>query len=219
VKKKVLIGLYLVIIAGIFILLFSNNLKSGRYDKTVLAGEKVYQQQCTTCHGNTGKGEGAQPGTALNNQHFLSTVSDKDLSNYIKHGRSGTQMPGYKSTIKDMDLKDLVAYIRSWQSEEIKLSAPKVINGNTENGVRLYKTYCLTCHGENAAGMQKMGPSLSSPEYLKFTSDKQIWITTAYGREDTRMGPSLKGLAGVRQLKEKEITDIVSYIRSLQPKQ
>ena len=43
-------------------------------------------------------------------------------------------------------------------------------------------------------------------------------MDTAYGREDTRMGPSLKGLDGARQLKEKDITDIISYIRSLQEK-
>ncbi|MDR6998706.1 hypothetical protein J2Y67_001138 [Neobacillus niacini] len=33
------------------------------------------------------------------------------------------------------------------------------------------------------------------------------------------MGPSLKGMEGVRQLKEIEITDIVSYIRSLDKEQ
>jgi cytochrome c oxidase cbb3-type subunit 3 len=63
-----------------------------------------------------------------------------------------------------------------------------------------------------------MGTALSNPQYLKYTTDKQIWIETAYGREETRMGPSLKGLEGVRQLKEKDITDIVTYIRSLEKK-
>jgi mono/diheme cytochrome c family protein len=215
--KKVLIGLYLIIIVGIFVLLLSNNYQQKK-NKVVSAGAEVYQRQCTSCHGKLGKGEGANVGTALNNQHFLSSVTDEDLKKYISYGRSGTEMPGYKS-FSDKDLDNLVAFIRNWQTEEIKMSAPKVISGNIENGVRLYKLYCLTCHGENAAGMQKMGPSLSSPEYLKYTSDKQLWITTAYGREGTRMGPSLKGLDGVKQLKEQEITDIVSYIRSLAKKQ
>jgi cytochrome c oxidase cbb3-type subunit 3 len=214
--KKVLIGLYLIIIVGIFILLLSNDFKEKK-NKVVSAGEKIYQQQCISCHGKTGKGEGIKAGTALNNQHFLNTVSDNDLKNYIKYGRKGTEMPSYQS-ISKKDLNNLVAYIRNWQTENIKLSSPNVIAGNIENGVRLYKLYCLTCHGENAVGMQIMGPSLSNAEYLKYTSDKQLWVTTAYGREDTRMGPSLKGLEGVRQLKENEISDIVSYIRSLQKK-
>ncbi|WML54025.1 c-type cytochrome [Neobacillus sp. PS3-12] len=214
--KKVLIGLYLIIIVGIFTLLFSNDLKEKK-NKVVSAGEKIFGQQCITCHGETGKGEGTKTGTALNNQHFLNTISDKDLKNYIKYGLTGTEMPSYQS-ISKKDMNNLVTYIRNWQTENITLSTPKNIKGNVQNGIRLYKTYCLTCHGENAAGMQKMGPSLSNAEYLKYTSDEQIWITTAYGREDTRMGPSLKGQEGVRQLKENDVSDIVSYIRSLQKK-
>ena len=214
--KKVLIGLYLIVTVGIFILLLSTSLKE-KENKVLSAGEQIYKQQCISCHGDTGKGEGVKAGTALNNQHFLNTVSDKDLKNTIKNGRTGTQMPSYQS-ISKKDLSNLVAYIRDWQTDRIKLSAPTNMKGDGKNGLRLYKTYCLTCHGENAAGMDKMGPSLSNAEYLKYTTDKQIWISTAYGRENTRMGPSLKGLEGVRQLKEKEITDIVSYIRSLQKK-
>jgi cytochrome c oxidase cbb3-type subunit 3 len=63
-----------------------------------------------------------------------------------------------------------------------------------------------------------MGTALSNPQFLKFTTDKQIWIGTAYGRDDTRMAASLKGLDGVRQLEKEEITDIVTYIRSLEGK-
>jgi len=97
-----------------------------------------------------------------------------------------------------------------------KMDVPKIISGNTYNGKKLYSLYCLTCHGENGAGINKMGPSLANPQYLKSITNRQIWITTAYGRKGTRMGPSLKGLSGARQLKKEDITDIVSYIRSLQ---
>jgi cytochrome c oxidase cbb3-type subunit 3 len=214
--KKALIGLYLIVSVGIFILLLSNNIKE-KENKVISAGELIYGQQCASCHGKTGKGEGVKAGTALNNQHFLSTVSDKDLKNYIRYGRTGTQMTGYQF-ISKKDMNNLVAYIRNWQTDHINLSVPTNIKGNVKNGIRLYNTYCLACHGKNAAGMEKMGPSLSNAEYLKYTSDKQIWVTTAYGRENTNMGPSLKGLEGVRQLKETEITDIVSYIRSFQKK-
>lgn len=62
------------------------------------------------------------------------------------------------------------------------------------------------------------GTVLASPQYLRYTSDKQIWASTAYGREDTRMGPSLKGLEGVRQFSESQINDIVTYIRTFQNK-
>ncbi|MCQ6278060.1 c-type cytochrome [Bacillus sp. EB600] len=216
--KRVLIGLYLIIIVGIIVLLVSNYFRDNKNDKAIAAGERVYKQQCAPCHGQNGKGEGSKAGTALNNQHFLNSVSDRNLYNNIKNGRTGTAMPSYGSKISKMDLENLVAFIRNWKTEEMKLSAPKIFDGNVENGAHLYQTYCLTCHGEKATGKLDMGPSLSNTEFLKYTSDKQIWISTAYGREETRMGPSLKGLDGVRQLKEEEITDIVSYIRSLQKK-
>ncbi len=215
--KKFLLGIYFLITIGIIIVICTSNFNGKKDSKAISAGEKIYQKQlCIVCHGKTGKGEGTKAGTALNNQYFLNSVSDKDLYHYIKSGREGTAMPGYGERISDKDIKNLVAFIRNWQTKEIKFSAPKTISGDPENGKRLYKLYCFTCHGENAVGMMKMGPALSNPQYLKYTSDQQIWITTAYGRENTGMGPSLKGQEGVRQLKKQEINDIVTYIRSLQ---
>lgn len=214
--KKILIGVYFFITIGIIIVICTSYFNGKKDNKTVTAGEKIYQKQsCAVCHGKTGKGEGTKVGTALNNQNFLNTVSDKDLSNDIKYGRIGTAMPSYGSRISNKDMKNLIAFIRNWQTKEIKLSAPEVISGNPEKGKQLYQLYCRTCHGDNGAGMMKAGPALANPQYLKYTSNKQIWITTAYGREDTSMGPSLKGQSGVRQLTKENITDIVTYISSL----
>ncbi|MGH7320709.1 MAG: c-type cytochrome [Candidatus Rokuibacteriota bacterium] len=43
--------------------------------------------------------------------------------------------------------------------------------------------------------------------------DLPSFATIAYGRRDTPMFPSLRGLDGVRQLSEKEISDVVAYLR------
>ncbi|NHM32215.1 cytochrome c [Neobacillus terrae] len=216
--KKLLIGIYILIIVGIVFIINNNSLKDKKNDKAINAGEKIYKQQCFVCHGDTGKGEGAKAGTAINNQHFLSSVSNKDLYNYVKFGREGTAMPSYQGKVSENDLKNLVAYMRGWQNEDLNLKAPTAISGDPENGKKIYGLYCMSCHWGNGAGREKMGTVLSNPQYLKYTTDRQIWIGTAYGREDTRMGPSLKGEEGVRQLKEKDISDVVSYIRSLQSK-
>jgi mono/diheme cytochrome c family protein len=216
--KRLLIGSYILIIIGIIIVISNSNMFPNTNPKEIAAGEKVYQQQCLVCHGETGKGEGKKAGTALNNQTFLNLVSNKDLYHYVKYGREGTGMPAYGSRLSEKQLNNLVTYIRNWQTEKIQFDAPKTYSGNPENGRKQYNSFCLNCHGEEAAGKQKMGPSLSNHQYLKYTTDKQIWISTAYGREETRMGPSLKGLEGVRQLKKEDITDIVSYLRTLKPK-
>lgn len=216
--RKILIGCYFLIMIGIVFAIWNSSLKGNKNDKEIAAGEKVYNQQCVVCHGKTGKGEGAKIGTALNNQHFLNNVSNIDLYNDIKYGRETGSMPSYGPKVSEKNLNNLVAFIRNWQSEQLPLSAPKAISGNVENGKRLYNLYCLSCHGERGAGKANMGTAIGSVQYLKYTTDKQIWISTAYGRENTRMGPSLKGLDGVRQLKQDDITDIVTYIRSLNPR-
>ncbi|MCM3114789.1 c-type cytochrome [Neobacillus sp. MER 74] len=214
--KKILIGFYILIIIGIIVSISNSGIFNSKKSEAIAAGEKIYKKNCISCHGETGKGEGTKTGTALNSQNFLSNVSDKDLYNYMKYGRDGTVMPAYGPRLSDKDLKNLVAFIRDWQTKEITFDTPKTIAGDPERGMAQFNLYCLNCHGEAGIGKEKMGTALSNPQYLKYTTDKQIWIDAAYGREETRMGPSLKGLEGARQLKEKDITDIVTYIRSLE---
>lgn len=213
-KKIVIGGLCLMMI----IIIFSMNPFDSKRSKAIAAGEKLYHQNCSVCHGETGKGEGKNAGTAINNQHFLSSVSDRDLYHYVKFGREGTAMPAYGPRLSEKALHNLVAYIRDWQIEKINFEVPDTIAGDPERGREKYQLYCLSCHGEAGVGKTKMGTALSNPWFLKYTTDKQIWITTAYGREQTRMGPSLKGLDGARQLKKEDISDIVTYIRSIKGK-
>lgn len=215
--KKILIGVYILITIGIIFLLIQLNPKEKKDMVAIESGEKLYMQMCATCHGNTGLGEGAKQGTALNNQQFLNSVSDKDLYNYVKFGREGTLMPDYKF-LSNEQLNQLVAFMRNWQTEEIDFKAPETISGDIENGERIYGLYCLSCHGVEGIGKKKMGTALSNPQYLQYTTDHQIWIGTAYGRDNTRMAASLEGLEGVRQLSKTEITDVITYIRSLEKK-
>jgi cytochrome c oxidase cbb3-type subunit 3 len=216
--KKILIGFYILIIIGIIVCISNSNIFESEKSEAIAAGEKIYKKNCIFCHGETGKGEGSKTGTALNSQNFLSSVSDKDLYHYVKYGREGTVMSAYGPRMSDKDLKNLVAFIRDWQTEEMEFDVPATISGDSDRGKAQYNLYCLNCHGEAGVGKDKMGTTISNQQYLKYTTDKQIWIDAAYGREDTRMGPSLKGLGGARQLKEKDITDIVTYIRSLENK-
>ncbi|MEH7252082.1 c-type cytochrome [Neobacillus niacini] len=216
--KKILYGLYVIIIIGIIICIVNSNIFSSKKAKSIAAGEIIYNKQCLICHGENGKGEGKNAGTAINNQNYLNAVSDEDIYNSVKFGREGTGMPNYGPRLSDKDLTNVVAFVRNWQSEEIEFDVPKTIVGDVVNGEKLYNVYCINCHGEAGAGKLKMGTALSNPQYLKYTTDKQIWIGTAYGREGTRMAPTLKGLDGVRQLQEEDISDIVTYIRSLEAK-
>jgi cytochrome c oxidase cbb3-type subunit 3 len=215
--KKILIGIYILITLGIIFLLFQLNPKEKKDLVAIEAGEKLYMQMCASCHGNTGLGEGAKQGTALNNQQFLNTVTNQDLYHYVKFGREGTIMPDYEF-LSDEQLNQLVLLIRDWQKEKIQFEAPETISGDIENGKKVYGLYCLSCHGVDGVGKKKMGTALSNPQYLKYITDQQIWISTAYGRDKTRMAASLEGLEGVRQLSKEEITDVITFIRSFEKK-
>ncbi|GHH96952.1 c-type cytochrome [Neobacillus kokaensis] len=214
--KKILIGSYITIAIIVIYAVTNGQLFDSKKSKAISAGERLYNENCLACHGGTGKGEGKRAGTAINNQHFLNSISNQDLFNYVKFGRQGTDMPAYAKKLSDEDLHNLVSFIREWQTEKISLEAPTTITGDPERGKGQYNLYCLSCHGEDGAGKIKMGTALANPQYLKYTTDRQIWTATAFGREETRMGPSLKGLEGARQLKKEDISDIVRYIRSLE---
>jgi mono/diheme cytochrome c family protein len=211
--KKWLISLTVLILV-VIVVIFSSSPgdESHAEGNAIILGEKIYTDYCVDCHGENGKGEGAQIGTALNNQHFLSTFSNQDIFNMIEDGKDQTLMPGF-DFLEAKEIDSVVSFIRKWQKDPLNLEAPAMIEGNATNGKKLYNLYCITCHGETGSGTLTKAAAIANPLTLDNITAEQMWITAAYGREETRMGPSLIGLEGVRQLEEPEISDVITYIR------
>jgi cytochrome c6 len=73
----------------------------------------TYKARCAGCHGADGKGNTA-PGKALGVHDFssetVSNASDADLDTIIASGKN--KMPSYSKSLKDTEIKELVAYIR-----------------------------------------------------------------------------------------------------------
>jgi mono/diheme cytochrome c family protein len=63
---------------------------------------------------------------ALNNREFLRAATDGFLQATIARGRRGTAMRAWAASgfgfaeLTPLEINDIVAYIRSWQSGEIK---------------------------------------------------------------------------------------------------
>lgn len=74
----------------------------------------TFTAKCAACHGADGKGA-TQVGKTLGVQDLASPavqgMSDADLAQIIAKGKD--KMPAYGDSLKDPDIKDLVAYIRS----------------------------------------------------------------------------------------------------------
>lgn len=86
-------------------------------------GKEIFVKSCGTCHGNTGKGDGPA-GAALNpkpkdltDKAYMSKLDDTYLTNIIGKGGpaigKSPLMPPFNGSLKEQDIKDIIAYIRS----------------------------------------------------------------------------------------------------------
>jgi cytochrome c oxidase cbb3-type subunit 3 len=89
-------------------------------------GKKLYEKHCVRCHGKDGSGEGSGTGVtlsrerefmvmpaALNNPGFQRAASDAMIADIIRRGRKVGGMPTFGRKLKDGEIADLVAYVRT----------------------------------------------------------------------------------------------------------
>jgi mono/diheme cytochrome c family protein len=86
-------------------------------------GQKLYMTYCSSCHGDKGRGDGAA-GKALpvkpvdhTDGKLMNSFSDEFLLNIISKGGSAVGkssfMPAWGGVLKENQLQDLLAYLRS----------------------------------------------------------------------------------------------------------
>ena len=86
-------------------------------------GQKLYATYCSSCHGDKGRGDGAA-GKALpvkpadhTDGKLMNSFSDEFLLNIISKGGAAVSksafMPAWGAVLKENQLRDLVAYVRS----------------------------------------------------------------------------------------------------------
>lgn len=212
-------GGFLLVVIMLFAFLKSGENQTPDQSVTLENGRMLYKANCASCHGLNGEGRLVGNATSLNNKEFLSIVSDDFLLSTIAEGRLGTQMPAfdqaYGGSLTKEEIDDIISFLRQWKSEIPDMPVPTNIAGDPGLGRKLYAANCATCHGITAQGELNMGPSLVNPDFLEVASDEFIWVTTALGRSKTPMGPSLKGLGGVRELSKQQISSIITYLRNV----
>jgi cytochrome c6 len=75
----------------------------------MFSGRRTYERHCAGCHGANGRS--TVPGTPHFSQGEGLLRSDYDLLRIIKKGRD--LMPAYATIMRDKDILDVIAYIRS----------------------------------------------------------------------------------------------------------
>ncbi len=227
-KSKILIlAVFMVVLAGRS---FAEQTfyRDSAWNKTYSKGMEQYNQNCAGCHGEDGEGGMGLP---LNLQSFLKVAPADYIEKTIKYGRQDGSndriMPAFEKILTSRQIKNITTYIKGWQYED-SLPLQKSVKGNVKNGKELFKGMCIGCHGLNGEGGEIglghvvgtlkgfSAPSLSNKGFLKAASDGYIKATLMYGRVGTPMGAYLKGQQGFVELTEKDINDLVVYIRSLE---
>lgn len=185
-------------------------------------GEGLYRNNCSACHGIDGRGGAGVP---LSLPSFLNTVSDDYISKTIVHGRPGRIMPAFRN-LDDKEVMAIVQYMRQWVPGSGKSFSDVKIKGDPVRGQQLFVKQCAVCHGMNAEGghgtgvtksrprdFPIMAPALNNSGFLAAATDAMIKHVVAEGRESTPMQSFTK-----QGLSEKDINDVVSYIRSFEGK-
>jgi len=91
--------------------------------QNAVEGKKLYTSYCSTCHGETGKGDGtaaaslpAKPADHTNGA-VMNQLSDKFLLEIISKGGGAagksTFMPSWGGSLNEKQIRDIVAYIRT----------------------------------------------------------------------------------------------------------
>ena len=88
------------------------------------AAKSNYTSFCLKCHGEAGKGDGPAASTLktkprdFTNCAQMSSISDQTLFKVIKDGGAAAglsaDMPAWKDGFEDPEIKDLVAYVRTF---------------------------------------------------------------------------------------------------------
>lgn len=188
-------------------------------DSLVIAqGQDLYEMNCIFCHQADAIGK---PGFAhsLTNPEFLSSVSDEFLLGTIRDGRLGTGMPPFAHLGED-GIRAIGVYLRAHAAlpdRSAEIDSQPEARGDPRAGKLLFDGICATCHGPHGDGYIAggTGTAIGKAGFLKIASDGFIRNTIKYGRSNTRMR-GFWGPAGLANLTDQEIDDVIVYLRELE---
>jgi cytochrome c oxidase cbb3-type subunit 2 len=208
-------------------------------------GKSTYEERCVECHGESGRGDG--PGAPLltprprdftaakyklRSTETGSLPTDDDLIRSVENGLAGSAMPGWKGLLSDAEIRDVVAYLKTFsrrfadeQPQVVALGAPVAVSpASIDRGVAVYeKLQCSKCHGTDGRGTGAVAvnfeddwrqplPATDLTEPWTFhggSEPRDIYMRFRTGMSGTPM-PSFKDSAT-----DAEMWDLANYVTSL----
>jgi len=119
----------------------------------ILAGMAGFRLRCADCHGTDGRGVRGPDIT----QVWSSGRSDEGLFKIVRSGIPGSEMPAFIAPrTSDREVWQMLAYLKTLATPA-STDPPR---GNAENGAKVFRALCYTCHKVNTTG-GRLGPDLS----------------------------------------------------------
>lgn len=175
-------------------------------------GKAVFLQQCVSCHGLAGRGDGpagrglTPPPANLADPPAMRTVSPLDVYRKVTIGVAGTAMPKFDSALSADDRWAVAAYVSTLRSD------PSTVH----EGEGIYALGCASCHGTSGGGDGPLARGLSvAPPALRDLavsgrfSDAELAELIAHGRRGTPM-PAFARLAD-----SQSVMRVVAFVRTL----
>ncbi len=184
---------------------------------TLKLGKELFEENCEVCHQADAIGS---PGVApsLTNQELLRISTDKFFEVTIRDGREDTGMPPF-AHLGRKKVRAIVAFLRfhaDRPNQAKEVDGQPDAHGDPRLGRQWYDYICSTCHGVSGDGYEAggTGTAIGLPGFLNKVSDGFIRETIKKGRSNTRM-LAFQGPAGLADLSDQEIDDIIVYLRTL----
>lgn len=83
-------------------------------------GKLIYEKNCAACHGSRGQGDGYtkfNPPVADLASSTIQRKEDTDLIKTIREGRPNTAMGSWRLVLSEQEIRDVVAYIRTFKEK------------------------------------------------------------------------------------------------------
>jgi mono/diheme cytochrome c family protein len=157
-------------------------------------GKQVFASAgCATCHGAQGQGTSLAPQIAPPPMQLPAVIA------YVRQP-SGKMPPVPVATASDQQIGDIYEFLMSVAPQ----ASPEVeLNGNAENGKKLFVTYgCYECHGRLGQGTG-VAPRIGPPAI-------SVTMVQRYVRHPTGQMPPYTA----KVLRDQDLADIIAYLKS-----
>lgn len=168
-----------------------------------VSGQVLYQEYCSSCHGDSGRGTSRAPD--------LAGVGEAAVDFELTTGRmpkrdASSKLPPYSGILPAADIKALDQYV----TDLVAHGGPSVPSvdpaaGDVAQGEDLFDENCAACHGVGGSG----GILFDRP-VPKITE-----ATPTQVGEALRVGPAEMPVFGPKVIPAAEVNDIAAYIDSL----